>query len=363
MTAEEKAQWQQQVAAAILDPAAIPAADKLRLLTEWPILRAWAHSVLKRNPDKVPAKTIDAYLRDALAWSGHLGDPAAVFNNGEKPAGFAGAVVMAQAKEVITTPSDVLADASVSSSRADVKEHNAKPQKVKLNELDHAEETPKQLQQRFEHMSEYRSMLPADVADRENEISDIFLQRATLGQRRDTLAELIEKATADGDHIQRDAYEQDLAVVAQQLIIVDQGLRQYFTLVDACLQYYSLNQAVMPMDELNKVNIKPAGPSRHRKPDYDKGQLDAMQFRLDAGTPIEGDLSDEELKEAIALRQKRDKDFLRDVRKLEATLEKGDEAVAEWRKTAELRAAELKDWGIELNDTAVANMQRVGMMP
>lgn len=345
MTAEEKLTWQQQVAAAIIDPASIPAADKLRLLTEWPILRAWAQSVLKRNPDKVPAKTIDAYLRDALAWSGHLGDPAAVFSNGEKPAGFAGAVVMAQAKEVVhikgTAPN--------------------KPQKVKLNELDHAEETPKQLQQRFEHMSEYRHMLPAEVSEREHEIGDVFLQRATLGQRRDTLAELIEKATAEGEHIQRDAYEQDLAAVAQQLIIVDQGLRQYFTLVDACLQYYSLNQVVMPMDELNKINVKPAGPSRQRKPDYDKAQLDAMQFRLDAGTPSEEDLTEDELKEAIALRQKRDKDFLRDARKLDAVLEKGDAALDEWRKNAELRVAELKAWDITLTDSALTNLQRAGV--
>lgn len=349
MTAEEKTQWQQQVAAAILAPAAIPAADKLRLLTEWPILRAWAQSVLKRNPDKVPAKTIDAYLRDALAWSGHLGDPAAVFSNGEKPAGFAGAVVMAQAKEVITT-----------APTGDGKEHNAKPQKVKLNDAN-AEETLKQLQQRFEHMSEYRHMLPTEVSEREHEIGDVFLQRATLGQRRDTLAELIEKATAEGEHIQRDAYEQDLAAVAQQLIIVDQGLRQYFVLVDACLQYYSINQVVMPMDELNKINVKPAGPSRQRKPDYDKAQLDAMQFRLDAGTPSEEDLTADELAEAIALRQKRDKDFLRDARKLDAVLEKGDAALDEWRKNAELRVAELKAWDIALTDSALANLQRAGV--
>ena len=315
MTHEEKIQWQRHVARAIVSPAEVTAKEKLTLLSAWPILRAWAQSVLKRDPDKVPAKTLDAYLRDALAWSGHQGSPADmlahyVVQPAAKPQ-------QQQQKSATTAPS--------------VKGESDSPT--------HPSPTPQSEQTRHpNHFDEYRHLCPIELQQRyDEEIADLYLLRAELAARRDQLADAEEQAMYAGDEKGEDEAAAQLSQVAQQLVSVDATLRAFWALVDVAFRYYQLNGEVMTIEDLREqapVSVESTTVRKRapRTPDHTKAEIEDMP---------EG----EEREAAKAERIRKNAQFLRDKRKADNARANGGEAYSKWREQILLRAKEQEEWG------------------
>lgn len=325
MTQEQKIQWQRQVATAIVNPAAIPAADKLTLLAEWPILRAWAQSVIKRDPNKVPAKTLDAYLRDALAWSGHLGDPTAVLAASSvddakasiKGVGTKTGTVNAKSAGV-TTPSDT-ATATVPDASA----------------------SGKDIPERPTHFDQYRHVCPDELGEQfDTEINSIYLLRSELGAKRDQLADLVEQAMYAGEEAVEDQYSAQLSEVAQQLVNAETTLLHFWALVDVAFHYYQLNGEVMPIEDLRAQAPVPVSATGSRKraprtPDYTKAEIDAMT-----------DPEEQALQKAERIRK--NGNFLRDKRKADNARENGGVSYSKWREQILLRTKEMEEWGESL---------------
>ena len=327
MTNEQKTQWQRHVASAIISPASIPAADKLRLLAEWPILRAWANASLKRNPDKVSAKTLDAYLRDALAWSGHLGDPADLIRDDTQDAAdaFFGAFAASpqHPSMAVVSPKKPQAISAV----------NVKSAGVSTPSADNNE-----IPERPTHFDQYRHVCPAELGEQfDTEVTDLYLLRSELGAKRDHLADLVEQAMYAGEEAVEDQYSAQLSEVAQQLVNVETTLLHFWALVDVAFRYYQLNGEVMPIEDLRAQAPVPASSAGGRKraprtPDYTKAEIEAMP---------EG----EEREAQKADRIRKNAQFLRDKRKADTARSNGGEAYEKWRAQIILRSKEMEEWG------------------
>lgn len=338
MTKEQKIQWQRQVATAIVNPAAIPAADKLRLLCEWPILRAWAQSVLKRDPNKVPAKTIDAYLRDALAWSGHLGDPADLIRDDTQDAADAFFGAFAASPQ---HPS--MAGVSPKKPQA-ISAVNVKSAGVSTPSADNNE-----IPERPTHFDQYRHVCPAELGEQfDNEITDLYLLRSELGAKRDQLADLVEQAMYAGEEAVEDQYSAQLSEVAQQLVNAETTLLHFWALVDVAFRYYQLNGEVMPIEDLRAEAPVSSGSPAVRKraprtPDYTKAEIDDM---FAAAAYADDKVAAMEAAEAQkAERIRKNGNFLRDKRKADAARANGGESYNKWRAQIILRANEMNEWG------------------
>lgn len=331
MTNEQKTNWQRQVAHAIIAPTEVPAAEKLRLLTEWPILRAWAQSVLKRDPNKVPARTLDAYLRDALAWSGHLDSPALLLANDHIP--------------VNNRASDICANMHSANSPI------APPLQEQKRPTDTAPHDSSQGNQdaiRPSHFDQYRHVCPPELQQRfDEEISDLYLLRADLAIRRDQLADIVEQAHYAGEEKTEDEASAQLADVAQQLVNADATIRAFWALVDVAYQFYQLNGEVMPIEDLREQAPVPdaSASARKRAPrtqDYSKDQIDKIFVEAQQGC------SDVALEQAEALKAERirkNNQFLRDKRKADTARANGGELYEKWREQIFLRNKEMEEWG------------------
>ena len=305
------------MAAAIINPSSVSAADKLTLLKEWPILRAWANAALQRDPNKVPAKTIDAYLRDALSWSGHLGDPSSLFANAEKP------------NEVNATGVEPKAKQNNCANKG----KDAEP-KGPENKGDAVKDIP----ERPTHFDQYRHVCPDELGEQfDTEITDFYLLRAELGAKRDQLADLVEQAMYAGEEAVEEQYSAQLSDVAQQLVNVETTLLHFWALVDVAYRYYQLNGEVMTIEDLraeSPVSCEPAKTRQRapRTPDHTKAEIESMP---------EG----EERDAAKAERIRKNGNFLRDKRKADNARANGGDAYDKWREQIILRAKEQEEWG------------------
>lgn len=328
MTQEQRQQWQLQVATAIINPAAIPTADKLRLLCEWPILRAWAQSVLKRNPDKVPAKTVDAYLRDALAWSGHLGDPTALL---AAPSVNDATVNVKSEKHLNDRP-----DYDGSNEHAIVRSIN--DVKADAGGTISGEKILKEpIPERPTHFDQYRHLVPDELGEQfDTEITELYLLRSELGAKRDHIADLVEQAMYAGEEAVEDQYSAQLSEVAQQLVNAETTLLHFWALVDVAYRYYQLNGEIMPIEDLRQeVGTIPPSSKRQRAPrtpDYTKAEVEAMT-----------DPDEQALQKAERIRK--NGNFLRDKRKADNARANGGEAYDKWCVQILLRAKEMEEWG------------------
>lgn len=328
MTKEQKIQWQRQVAYAIIDPSCTPAADKLRLLCEWPILRAWAQSVLKRDPNKVPAKTIDAYLRDALAWSGHLGDPTDLFAD------------TIQVEVPTQRQPQKIGAVNVKSAGFST------PTATATATVPDASASGKDIPERPTHFDQYRHVCPAELGEQfDNEITDLYLLRSELGAKRDHLADLVEQAA--GEEAVEDQYSAQLSEVAQQLVNVETTLLHFWALVDVAFRYYQLNGEVMPIEDLRQeAGVTTPSAKRQRAPrtpDYTKAEIDDM---FSAAANADDKVAAMEAAEAQkAERIRKNAQFLRDKRKADNARANGGEAYEKWRVQIILRANEMEEWG------------------
>ena len=338
MTNEQKIQWQRHVAAAIIDPAGTTAADKIHLLAEWPILRAWAQSVLKRDPNKVPAKTIDAYLRDALAWSGHLGDPAILLSQQRKMQ--PGMLTYDKPPTAEQVKNHVQQVAKYIKQGLDTK----KPTSAPCDASQGNQDANKEQNRRPTHYDQYRHVMPEELNQRfDAEISDLYLLRSDLATRRDNLADLVEQAMYAGEEKTEDEASAQLSDVAQQLVNVDATIRSFWALVDVAFHYYELNGEIMPIEDLREqapVSVDSSAGKRQRAPrtpDHTKAEIEAMT-----------DLEEQAAQKAERIRK--NYNFLRDKRKADNARTNGGKTFEKWREQVLLRAKEMEEWGEELTE-------------
>lgn len=293
MNLTELKEWQDKVSEQI----AALAEDRtlcLSLLQTWPALRSWAKSA---KPEKVSPVLLVAYLKDALTWSQT-----------------ANVVVIKQEK---TTRKPVKDSKTPSNSgKKPNKQTTTKQAPAESKQGDDTANNP------TFHYDKVRHMMPEEVDQRYQEISEAYLLRTELAQRRDSLADEIEELLEVGDFVTLDEKETLLSEVATQLVGVDQLIRQFWVLVDTCVQYYSLNGDIMPMDELNKI-VPAKVVTRRRTPDIPKSEIELMEDKDEAET-------------CKADRIRKNKNFLRDARK---------EHTDEWKAQMALRYSELKEWG------------------
>lgn len=179
---------------------------------------------------------------------------------------------------------------------------------------------------RPQHVSEYIGLLPKELQDEARNLKQMHMELAMYRGEAEELSK------------QPGVAKEQVAEKAKAAVEMEQRIRTLYATLDAA--YKQAKGQTLDDDEKELLAPAPEPVLFKRAGEYTKAEIDAMP---------EGRKKDE----CIAARQEADKKYLR----------RGSRNITEeYRNQLVLRATELKEWGIEVADKGLQNLQAAGVI-